>query len=311
MIYIQRTYVALMLLIIIVLTGVVHGAYAQGRTIQVVTKTITKELTYEKGDVLKISAEKSNVEITGWDKNYIQLTLKLTAKHHKREVAEEDLKYLKYEIKKEDLGHEISNFFQPQKNNTKVRSNLQAKYILKVPKSISLDTRNLYGEIAIRHTKGDARLQLNFGQLILENVEGALDIYSSYGDIIGNDLNITMKCHAEKANILLTKAMGVYNFESSYGKVELEASNGIKFFSVKGKNTEVSLSLLNFGEYGFNISTTYGNIKVPEKYTDFIKSSLTQKKEFHKEFNTNNKQILIHTTFSDITIQSYNAISKK
>src|SRR4051812_46848850 len=80
-------------------------------SIQVVTKTIEKSLPYVKGNTLSIKGEKATIEIKGWNENYIKVKLKLISKHPDRNIAQSELKYLKYSITQENNISKISNYF--------------------------------------------------------------------------------------------------------------------------------------------------------------------------------------------------------
>ena len=298
------------LFIAIMVFGSVAG-FAQSGTIQVVTKTINKTIPYKNHDLLKINAEKAEVEINGWDKNYIQLTLKLISKNKKREDAEEDLQYLKYKISNEGNDIVLSNYFQTPDTRTRIKSNLQAKYILNVPKKLNANVNVLYGEVNINNVSGSISSDINFGMLKVNNVTGKLSVKSTYGDITAKDLNVFMTCEADKANINLMGIKGTYAINSSYGTLVVETSQTLKGFKVVSKNTEVKMTLLAFEEYNYNLSTSYADITVPDHYSGMIDSRITQKKEFVNEFKPNNPSIQIATTFSNITIQSINTLSKK
>jgi hypothetical protein len=286
-------------------------AYSQKNTIQVVTKTIRKNFDFEKDNWLKIKAEKSTVEITGWDKDFIQLTLDLVAKHDKKEVAENDLKYLQYEIKETKMGYEIANFFQSPNALAKIKSNLQARYKLHVPRNINIDISNLYGEIKLEAIGGEVKIHLNFGQTTLKNMSGPIEIKTSYGDILGNHLYQGMQCVAEKSNILLTDINGSYKINSTYGKVELEAGTKFKALTLEGVQTSVNVTLPAFEYFNYMLNTSYANILIPDIYEGSIKSTLSGKKEFVKRFNNALGEIKITSTFSDITIKANNNVSKK
>lgn len=285
--------------------------HAQSGTVQVVTKTVNRQISYSKGDLLKINAEKSQVDIQGWDKNYIQLTLKLVSKNKKKEDAELDLQYLKYKIVQKENVIELSNYFQTDNPRIKIKSNLQAKYYLMVPKSINAEINVLYGEIGINNTSGNIKTEVNFGQLRLEDINGILDVKSNYGDITAKNLNVTMTCQTDKANIRLLDIMGKYSINSAYGSITVETSKKLKGFKAIAKNTSLQLSLPAFEDYNYSLSTSYADINLPQAYADLVSSTFTQKKEFNKQFNSAQPTIEIATTFSNIIIQSTNTISKK
>jgi hypothetical protein len=278
------------------------AAFAQDK-IQVVTQTLDKRLTYTKGDTLKIDARKATITVQGWEENYIAFTLKLTAKHPQRQVAEHDLQYLKYEIKKQGNTHVLTNFFHTRADDySRVKSNLKAHYELKVPHTCPLVLVNSYGNTHVKDVSGNLIVSVTFGELGLENLKGDIRITSSYGDIKGDNLQGKLVCEAEKANIQLLRSSGNYRMKTAYGAISLSATVGLASLYIDANRTPVTVDVPAFDGYSYQLATTFSDIQVPPNYGQQIIKTLAGKRTFQSGKANHLSPIHIATTFSPVTI---------
>jgi hypothetical protein len=278
------------------------GAAAQEK-IQVVTQTLDKRIPYTPGEALTIDARKATVQVQEWKETYIQLTLKLIAKHPQRQVAESDLQYLKYEIKKEKNTHVFTNYFHTTASDySRVRSNLKAQYEIKLPAGCQLKVSNSYGTITLQKLSSAAELSISFGELQLTDLKGTIKINSTYGDIKGDNISGSISCKAEKANIYLTRASGTYDITNSYGQITVSATPALTGLKVAGSRTTVSVDVPVFDQYNYLLSTTFSDIQLPENAQNGISRNLAGKKIYDAKNAKAQASIQISTTFSPITI---------
>ena len=162
------------LVFLVALFVICHCNYLFGRqVVQVVTKTINKEIDMKSGDTLKVFAEKAQVHITGWKGSSVILKLELISKHPKKEVAEEELAYLDYQIEN-DNGLLIRNYFSIANGFRKVKGNLSARYELKVPEALAIQVQNKYGTLNLKSLKGFLKVNTRFVNNTIENCDGDL-----------------------------------------------------------------------------------------------------------------------------------------
>ncbi|MDO1447114.1 DUF4097 family beta strand repeat-containing protein [Rhodocytophaga aerolata] len=271
--------------------------------IQVVTKTLDKRITYTPGEVLNIDARKASVEVIGWKENYIQLTLKLIAKHPVRHIAENDLEHLKYEIKKESNTHIFTNYFHATASDDKVRSNLKAQYQIKAPAGCQLRISNAYGNIQIENLSGETEVSINFGELQLTDIKGSTVVNSSYGDIKGENVTGLFVCKAEKANIHLTRAAGMYDIHNTYGQITISATPKLTKLTIAATRTSVTMDVPAFEQYNYSLSTSFSDIQLPPHAPGDITRNIAGKKTYTSgNIKSSASTVQISTTFSPITI---------
>jgi DUF4097 and DUF4098 domain-containing protein YvlB len=273
-------------------------------TIQVVTKTVEKRIAYTPGEAVHIDARKATVQLSGWKENYIQLTLKLIAKHPERHTAEKDLEYLKYEIKKENNTHTFTNYFHTTASDYgRVRSNLKAHYEIKAPAGCPVKVNNSYGNIQIEGFSSETAISLTFGELQLTNIKGSALVNSSYGDIKGDNISGRFVCKAEKANIQLTRAAGTYNIQNAYGQISISATPTLTNLTIAASRTAVTLDVPAFEQYKYALTTSFSDIQLPANAPGEITKTISGKKTYtFTSTKSPNSAVQISTTFSPITI---------
>jgi hypothetical protein len=281
--------------------------------IQVVTQTLDKRIPYTPGEGLSIDARKATVQVSGWKENYIQLTLKLIAKHPQRQVAESDLQYLKYEIKKADNLHMFTNYFHTTASDYgRVRSNLKAHYEVKVPPGCRLKVSNSYGNIRIENFNSEAEVSITFGELQLADIKNTLHVHSSYGDIKGDNITGSFICKAEKANIHLTRAAGSYNIHNSYGEISVSATPALTNLHIASSRTAISVDVPAFEQYSYALATSFSDIHLPANAGGEIEKNIAGKKTYHAQsVKPHTALIKISTSFSPITIHVQSHAAQK
>ena len=85
-------------------------------SVKVITKTITRDVKFN-GRKLIVKGEKSEININGWEENYIGIEIKLISKNPSAEIARDDLNVLKYKLSVDDEEVYINNYFESEKYN--------------------------------------------------------------------------------------------------------------------------------------------------------------------------------------------------
>ncbi|MEL7145561.1 MAG: hypothetical protein AAFO69_04265, partial [Bacteroidota bacterium] len=262
--------------------GLSFSAVAQHQ-VQIVTKTITKTIPYREGDVLKILAEKANVVITTWSREEIGLSLRLISKHKKKEIAENELYYLKYEIKSENGIHVIRNFFASVGNFRNVKGALSCEYELKIPRKLAIELVNKYGRVSIEGLDADLNARLQFVELRLTKCEGTQLVNSFFGEILTSDGGGTLVLEMQKTNAELVAFKGAVSVLASYGKVNVTGDK-LSSFTMEGERTEASLLFTNPQMYNYDLTTSFSRITLPDRIDFETQSTNGFVKAFHTSY---------------------------
>lgn len=259
--------------IIIPLISAVLDVHAQTK-IQVVSKTIEKEIDYREGMSLNISAQKADVRVRGWNRPVVSFKLRLVAKHPERKVAEKELVFMLYTIKT-NLQFEAENRFKVPQSYGEVESNLKAYYEVFVPFRCPVIITNTFGETLAAQLQASLKVSSEFGKITLENLAGRLDIESHYADIEGDKLNVTLNGRLENANVNLIDLGGNGQLQSKYGKLRIVPNNDLNHFKINAARTEVVVEPRSMDDFTFDVETVFSKINVPNTHQDRLKKYLT------------------------------------
>ena len=218
------------------------------------SKTIHKEFDVNKGVLLSISTEFSDIKAINWEKDIIMVEVIITVDAKRVDMADE--KFNKVDINLTGDKNEVSittklqkNFFRNNNNN-----NIDIEIIIYYPSYISLD------------------LESSFGNSIFENIEGSVEVEMSYGgfdakELLSHELNIDMefgefevdRFQAGKAKVsyggFRADIVGILNLDSEFSSNEIELVDQLKMSSAYDK--------VYIGQLGSsNIESEFSNLKI-------------------------------------------------
>ncbi|RIV21495.1 hypothetical protein DYU11_19020 [Fibrisoma montanum] len=280
-------------------------------SVQVVTKVIEKDLPYTNGQRLHLNAQKADVTIKGWNRPTVSVTLRLVAKHPDRSVAEREVAYHQYTLQTNGNELDLSNRFVIPQRAGKLQSQLKAIYEVSVPSKAILSLNNSFGDVTLRELSGDVSLKFEFGRLTLDDVAGKLNITSEYGDVDGRGVNATLVCKAQKADISLLDLGGTSHIESRYGKLTIVPNAAtLNALRVEAARTDIVFSPQRVADFRYDVMAAQSTIRVPEAYSSQV-GSYGGRQTFTLQPAGRKTEIIIHNTYSPVTIQGERSFSSK
>ena len=271
--------------------------------LQVVTKVVEKELPYSAGQRVRLTAEKADVTIHGWNRPVVSIRLWLTAKHPDRATAEREVGYQQYTLQANGNEIELANHYAVPRGAGKVKSQLKAIYDISVPASASLLLKNSFGDIRLTDLIGDTNLTFEFGKLSLEDVGGKTTVRSSYGDIDGRSVDGSLLLTTEKADITLRDLAGRAVIKSRYGKLTVVPHPSLTSLSVEAARTEILLATRRISDFQYDIITTFAYIRVPDVQQSEL-GKLGSKQTFTYQPAGRKPLIQIQDSYGNVTIQA-------
>ncbi|WKN46307.1 hypothetical protein [Tunicatimonas pelagia] len=225
--------------------------------IQVVTKTIQKQIPWKEAQKIVFNTEKATIDVKGWARDELNITIKLIAKHPKRSIAEQDLSVLQYAINTETDQIELTNFFRIQGGIPKIRSNLQTVYEVRVPQTSQLFINNRFGNISLSDLQGDATVTASFGEVQLNSVRANIELEVDYGDILMEKIEGSITTNTKKTNITAYSLVGSLAITCTYGEVNIKQVSGTTIIDAN-KTTIIGHGLVG----DLIISSSYGEVDI-------------------------------------------------
>ena len=165
-----------------------------------VSKTITEDFSMTNAGQLHLENKYGTVNLYGWDKDNISISVVITASHRKKQNAEDLLKRIRPVINDAenfvDISYEIAEksdgFFAKYFNKANPfdcdRSNIQIDYTIYLPKKAELDINNKFGDVLIEDWKGKLRANVEHGDIWINEDLAKADVDLSYGKLRGQSI---------------------------------------------------------------------------------------------------------------------------
>ncbi len=149
------------------------------------TKKISKSFDVNKDALLTIENKFGKIQCVNWDRNNISIEVTITVDASTQDKANKIFDKIGIEISgtssqvtaRTDLG---DNMFNKNDND------LSIDYLISMPKTVSIDLDNKFGDILVDVVTGSAKIELGYGTIKCKSLEGNtndLDIKFSEGSI--------------------------------------------------------------------------------------------------------------------------------
>lgn len=272
--------------------------------LQVVTKVVEKDLPYADGQRIRVTAQKADVVIKGWNRPTVLVRLRLVAKHPDGAVAEREVAYHQYTLQPNGSDIELANRFVIPQRAGKLQSQLKAIYEVSVPAKAIIQLTNSFGDVRLSDLSGDVSVKFEFGKLSLDDMSGKLTIASEYGDIDGRGINATFVCKAEKADISLRDLGGSSRITSRYGKLSIWPNSVTQdALRVDAARTEILLTLQRVVDFRYDVISTFADIRVPESVAGELGRYGSKQTFTYQPLGGRKPEIQIQNSYGNVVIQ--------
>ena len=177
----------------------------------------SKTLNVDSPITLRVQDDAGDVTIVGGEGEKIEINIVKTGYAPTQARANEDLKNIKYQIKQD--GDVITVTYDLSRISTKDVDTVD--FIITAPSEMAVEVNTGMGEVNVSDTNGKVTIFNDFGDVIVENIEGALNVETKSGRVEASSVN------AGSTNIELFSGFGNVSLEKAYGKdVKLGSSSG-------------------------------------------------------------------------------------
>ncbi|QTE23658.1 hypothetical protein [Polaribacter cellanae] len=244
------------------------------------SKTITKEYNVNSNALVSLNNKYGDLNVTTWDKNRVEIEVKITVKGDDLEDVKEKLKSINIAFNassskvsaKTTFGEKKSSWFWWKKSKN---VNYKINYIVKMPKTNSVDLDNDYGSIYLGNISGSADINCDYGKIIV-------------GELSSNDNNINLD-YCSASTIAYMKS-GDVNID--YSKLSIENSQDIK--------VNADYSTLKFDKAGaIDFNADYGSITINDAEDINGNSDYVSLR-----FGTVRKNLIIDTEYGSLIVKN-------
>lgn len=244
------------------------------------SRTIKKEYSVSSDATVKLNNKYGNINITTWNKNRVEITVKITVKGNNLRTVEKRLRNIDVEFNaNSDLVSAKTRI--PRSSSSwsfwgkSKRLSYQINYTVKMPASNNVDLNNDYGTIQLNELDGSAKINCDYGKLIIGDLNSSMNSinidycksstinYMKLGNINADYSRLTVdktdyvKINSDYSNITVEAANKV-NFNADYGSITV---NDVK--NIRGNSDYASIRLGTISK-NLKIDADYGSIKIKE-----------------------------------------------
>jgi DUF4097 and DUF4098 domain-containing protein YvlB len=286
----------------------------------------TLEVDAEKPVSLNVNSAAGDVTITGAEVETVLVRVVKTAYDSTQERADQEVKTIKYTI--EQTGNTVTLKYElPNSMNFNNKINT-VDFIVTVPTETAVHIENSAGEVSVTDVTGNTDIDNDFGAVTLENLEGALSVSTSSGEVSATSIQARKEdidLHSDFGAITLRNASGNHvTLDSNSGRIMLEdvrATGEIQTETDFGDTT-----FENGSGDSLSIETSSGRVslvkvrisKEIKVLDDFGEIELEQASASSYDLDTNSGSITVdgakgklkaHTDFGSIQIANAQSVS--
>lgn len=275
---------------------------------------------------LQVIDNSGGITVTGADVEKVQVKVIKTAYDSTQARADAEVKTIKYTV--EQTGNSITLKYElPESMNFSNKVNT-VDFVVTVPHETTVTTDSNMGKVSVSGTKGNVDIQSDFGDIALENIEGALSVKTNSGGVIATSIE------AGNEDINLNSDFGAITLKNANGKDMILDSNSGRIILTEVRATGDITTKTDFGDTRFengstnslDVTTNSGGVsltKVTVKtqikvQDDFGEIELQQALAASYDLHTNSGSVTVdgakgklkaHTDFGGIKIENAQAVT--
>lgn len=272
-------------------------------------KRIIEEKTFDvsAGQELKVEAEGCDVTVDTWNNNSVEV--KIYGNRKAEENIDFDFEQTSsgVEVYAEKSGGFFSGWF----------SSVQCRIVVTVPEKFDAFIKTSGGDILVDNLEGEIELKTSGGDIDLSNTIGELIARTSGGDVVATDHEGKSRLSTSGGDVKARDFIGDIKASTSGGDIELYVKNAKVEASTSGGDIDVELDGPN---KGIELGTSGGDIKlkVPNDIKgdfdlkasggrvycdlDATKVYRDSKRHFEADINGGGEQVYCKTSGGDVEV---------
>ncbi len=247
------------LLFNILLCAILHAQ--QAPPLQVITKTIEDTYAYKIGTELAVEGQKAEIFVETWSKPQISIKVEMVAKHKNVEQAKKDLENLAFSTEKAGLKIFLKNsLIDPEQKSV---SELRINYYIFLPEECPVYMKTYFGTANISNLNNRLRINGEYSQININNVQGLMDIRTRFGDIFGEKLDGNVVINSRRSDIELLDVAGTFLINAQYGELRFSPNARLADLRINADKSEVYIYDPIGSNFNYTLLSSYGDLQYP------------------------------------------------
>lgn len=209
-----------------------------------VESTFIKEFDISNKISFSIVSNKAEIKVIPSNNKRIKITTVVSSKNENKQLAENDLKLLKYIINKKSATISIVNYVELSSGKSKPTSNLGIAFLIEVPSTLISDfkIKNEFGKVEFSNITTNSVIDGKFCTLNIRDYSGSLELESYYGDVSLTKIKGQLIVKSKHTKLKLDNHFGDFSLNSSFSKIDLININPEQTSTIKDNHSEINLS---------------------------------------------------------------------
>lgn len=290
---IMKRNILISLLLLVSLTG-----YSQ-RFDKEKSRVIEKQYVTDGSQTLAVENSFGKIQIETWNKNEITVQVELIARAESEKEAQRVLDKLEVDIDESPSSISLETKINSQAKNSYGKA-FEIHYSIKLPATNAVEIINKFGDVFVDSRKGKVMVDLSYGALKAERLEGESEIELAFGSgffeyLAESEIEIKYSnVEVEEATSLRIeegfsdleiRKVAKLDLQSKYGNVDIvtvgEIIVDIRFSDFKIEKLTKSIDMYGAYVSDFEIGEVAGSVDRVELETKFGTSELTFAADFH------------------------------
>jgi len=208
----------------------------------------------ENGESITVNNTMGRIDIKPSTDGRLSIKAKIEARTNDEERARE---YIQNAISVQEGVHTLIET-KRMYDESRIIGSITVDYTILVPKKIHLKVENNFGDIIIANIQGNISTINKNGDIIIRSIAGDVNIQSSFGRVIAEDISGAVKAENKNGEISIAFIDGHAVLETSFGDIQAENVTGDLTAETKNGDIEAYIiggnaSLVNsFGHISCN-----------------------------------------------------------
>jgi len=243
---------------------------------QVVTRKIQKEFSFSESDYLIINAEKGIIDIQPWEEKKVRVIATIVVKNQDLNMAKKELEYIKWDAFEKNRELKLYNsILLPQ--GKELTSIVRVEYTILIPQGAHFSVYNKFGQVNVSNLRCLSKYNLQYCDMNLKNITGAVHITSNVGDLFLNDINGLLQITSRYSSVNLSNLSGNAGVTATYGDIKANITNKLSNLTITAERCDVVLTNKICQEINLNLETKYGELNLLESCYAKDKSLIMKK----------------------------------
>jgi hypothetical protein len=265
------------------------------------SREIKDSCSIHKGFIMNVSSRKANVIIHGWDKPMISIRIRISFENSSMKIAEKELEFAKFNIRKTPDGISLNNYFSLPANVSKISSTVRVDYIISIPSHLNIVINNDYGTCELHNLDAFINLNNKYGRIELSNIGGLVSIYSTLCFIRGENLHDEIKFLTMNSNYELTNLNGNITITNNVGKIRVQPGIRLNHLSIKAEHSELELLIQNPDLFNYDLFAKNSKILLGTPGSNWPFQQISENRLFYKS-DPKKAMIEVSTSFNSIKL---------